>query len=156
MSKGNRVAGLQKPKEKKSILFRIHQIQLIDTLIDNTVDSTSDEEILLRLSVELSADFNASLIYVKVRSKFVINEREFVNIYVHNVFHVDNLEDQVVNKRFVDKGFIRHIGELSVHHIRGINSAILKDTPHKSLVLPFVDLQNIAEEPVETHIIEHK
>jgi len=136
--------------KNKPISFGIVRIELVDKNISSDFEPKNNDNIKFKASVDLSSDNDKSYLLVKISCSFLLDdESEILSFIVHNEYHIKDLKSYIVNKKFIDKGFIQYIADLSFNHTRGIQATIINNTKLSKMYIPIIRLDKISDEPIE-------
>ena len=135
--------------KSRPIAYSIERIELIEKKINTEYKPKNEDDITFKLAVDLTANNQKSLLLVKIGCSFSFDgDVEIFSMIVDNEYYISNLKSYIVNKKFSEKGFIEYIADLSLSHVRGIQSTIINGTSLERLFVPVLQLDNVANEPI--------
>jgi hypothetical protein len=134
------------------ITFGIAKIELCQFVnnIPPTFAPKNEDKVRFNLTIKLSDEGDKKTLKISVTSVILVNEVEMTNVVVDSHFAIKNLLSYIVDRKFVDKGFIKYLAEVSVGHLRGMQAELLHQTPLNKIFLPMFDLTNISNENIES------
>jgi len=120
--------------------FRFRKVELIshDKYVPSDFEPESIEKFKYQLSVRYKND-NTGQIIITLTYVLFFNDILVFSMSTENIFDVpeDDLK-KYKNVIMVDKKFVRELTELSLYHSRGIQAALINDTPLESFYIPYV------------------
>lgn len=86
-----------------------------------------------------------SIIQIITNYQFFLEEKKLLDIQVENDFKVGNYKDVVTNGTVNNNEFLIFLIDISINHTRGIQSALIKDSPIANLYIPMLTKEKIQD-----------
>ncbi len=130
---------------QKQILYSIKKIDLLHQSLDIPIDfNPSDTSGLkFRFDVQIEGSEETSTVSIIVIYEFYNNEDTLLALRVENVFGINNIGTVIENGRIKLADFSIFLIQLSIDHLRGIQSYIIKGTALANFYVPVFSNEEI-------------
>ena len=126
-------------KNKLDINYSLSEIILEEHSANENinVDLSDTKGLQYEFAGSAKLDDKASIIEITTLYRLYKGDSVLFHFKLINKFKLHNTNPSLAKKTYENQHFIKHLFALSVHHLRGMQSIILKDSKYKSLFIPF-------------------
>ena len=123
---------------QKQIVYSIKKIDLFHQSLDIPQDfsPSNTSDLKFKFDVRIEASVELSTVSITVTYEFYKKESNLLALGVENVFGVNDVDSLIKNGTVNLTDFSLFLVQLSINHLRGIQSYIIKGTPLANLYVP--------------------